>query len=646
LRKQLRLSAIISAAIVLLSAIMPRKSDADDTFVYAVQISAIAQRSPPTITLRWQPDPYGANSYTIYRKTRDATQWGSPIPLSRSTTTYVDTTVVAGSAYEYQIIKEGVLGYTGTGYIYAGLESALTENRGKLILIIENTYVSLLSNELARLETDLVGDGWQVIRHDVSSTDAPANIRNQIAADYNSDPGNVQAVFLFGHVPVYRSGNLDYDGHGARPMPADAYYGDVDGNWQSAPSFIPSNVELMVGRVDFANMPGNNAPAPWPSEPELLRNYLNKDHAWRHRLMTAPRRALMGNRAGDFAGEAFAASGYRGFEPFVGPNNIVEANVADNAPASERWISQLGASRFLWAYGCGGGDFTSISQLGTHGIYNDVWSTDIMAQNASAAFVMLYGSHFGEWDAQDDFMRTFLATPSLGLAACLSGRPHWFPHHFGLGEPIGFTARVTINNSTLYQTQTNAFTRGVHIALMGDPTLRMDAVAPPSNLQTSRDSGGVNLTWTASSDSVLGYHIYRSATAQGPFVRLNSAIAAGTTFNDASPGVTNAYMVRAVKLQTTPSGTYYNASQGIFASYSGATSTAPISVSIRRSGGNLTLTWTSQRDVVYRVLAKDSYSQSEWLDVSGPMAAAGLSTSWVTSDPTKRTQRFYKIASP
>ena len=53
-------------------------------------------------------------------------------------------------------------------------------------------------------------------------------------------------------------------------------------------------------------------------------------------------------------------------------------------------------------YGCGGGDYTSISQLGTHGLYNDVWSTDIVGQDAGAVFVMLYGSHFGEWDATDD----------------------------------------------------------------------------------------------------------------------------------------------------------------------------------------------------------------------------------------------------
>jgi hypothetical protein len=620
-------------------------ANGDDTFVYAVQVSATAQTSPPSIVLRWQLDPYGANSYTIYRKTRDALQWGNGTQLPGSATTYTDTAVAVGSAYEYQIIKNATPGYTGSGYIYAGLAAALTENRGKLILIVASTHAATLSNELAQLEADLAGDGWQVIRHDVSASDAPANVRSQIAADYYSDPANVRALFLFGHVPVFHSGNLDYDGHGARLMPADAYYADVDGNWEGAPSFLPSDVELMVGRVDLANMPGNNAPTPWPSEPELLRNYLNKDHAWRHRVISAPRRALMGNRVGDFGGEAFAASGYRIFEPITGPNTVVEANVQDNASASERWVSQLAIGRYLWAYGCGGGDYVSISQLGTHGLYNDAWSTDIVAQDASAAFVILYGSHFGEWDATDDFMRSFLITRSLGLVSFLSGRPHWFAHHAGLGEPIGFTTRVTMNNSTLYQTQTNAFARGVHLALMGDPTLRVDIVGPPSNLQASR-SGGVNLAWTASADSVLGYNVYRSTNPKGPFARLNANPVSGTTFTDSNPGATNVYMVRAVKLQVTPSGSYYNASQGIFATSTGSAATAPISVTIRRSGGNVVLTWTSQAGVVYRVLAKDNYGQPDWSDVSGTLTANGATMTWSAADPTKRSQRFYKISSP
>src|SRR5438552_6003944 len=84
---------------------------ADNTFVYAVQISATVQSSPPQILLQWLPDPYGANSYTVYRKSKSAVSWGSGVALSGSASNYTDAGVVAGSAYEYQVIKAATLGY-------------------------------------------------------------------------------------------------------------------------------------------------------------------------------------------------------------------------------------------------------------------------------------------------------------------------------------------------------------------------------------------------------------------------------------------------------------------------------------------------------------------------------------------------------
>ena len=267
----------------------------DQTWLYAVRATATVQTSPPQITLTWENDPYGVTSFSVYRKSKTATSWGNPIAvLSGTTLTYTDSNVSVGGAYEYQIIKdvmasEGFLGYQ---YIYAGINAPLIEGRGKLLLIVATNSTVGLDYELGRLQTDLVGDGWQVVRHDVSSNDTPASVKSLIVNDYNTDPANVNTVFLFGHVPILESGDLNYDGHEARPMPADSYYGDIDGDWSSSPGYLPSDVELMVGRVDLFNMPGNGAIVPWSSETELLRNYLNKDHNWRNKLISVPSRAL------------------------------------------------------------------------------------------------------------------------------------------------------------------------------------------------------------------------------------------------------------------------------------------------------------------------------------------------------------------
>ena len=621
----------------------------DSTFLYAVQISATVQVSPSSITLNWESDLYTVDSLTLYRKSKDATSWGSGTALSPFATSFTDTSVNAGSAYEYQIIKQahGTVAYTAYGYIYAGINAPLIESRGKLVLIVANESAVGLDNELAQLQSDLTGDGWQVIRHDVSVNDTPASVRSLIISDYNSDPININAVFLFGHVPTLQSGTLSYDGHLARPMPADSYYADVDGDWNDSPDFLPSDVELMIGRVDLFNMPGVGASSPWPSETELLRNYLNKDHNWRHNLIPVQRRALMGNLRGDENGEATAASGYRNFEPMVGPGNTIEANVeTTNAPPEQRWASMLGSGTYLWAYGCGAGQPAACSGLGTNGgSFFEVRSTDIVGLDAHAVFVMMFGSWFGEWDYQDDLLRSVLATPTMGLTACLAGRPHWFLHHMALGEPIGYSTRLTMNNSTLYQNEVNALPRAIYVALMGDPTLRLDPVSPPGSLLAATNGVGVSLSWTPSSDSVAGYHVYRAISPSGPFTRVTGSLVTGTSYTDPNPPpATCAYMVRAVKLQTGFSGSYFNPSQGTFASIIVGNAGPAIILSANRMGSSLVLTWNSQPGVPYHVQFRNSLTNA-WSNLAGPITPSGTNATWTDSNPAA-PQRFYRITSP
>jgi hypothetical protein len=93
--------------------------------MYAVQVSATVQTSPARITLSWPQDQNGANSYTVYRKAKDDTSWGSGTTLSGSTLSYTDNNVSVGSAYEYRVVKAATLGYyTGYGYIYEDIHNA------------------------------------------------------------------------------------------------------------------------------------------------------------------------------------------------------------------------------------------------------------------------------------------------------------------------------------------------------------------------------------------------------------------------------------------------------------------------------------------------------------------------------------------
>lgn len=528
----------------------------------SVELSAVVQATPPQIGLNWVASTT-TTEYIVYRKLKTGTTWDAPIAtLTGTETQYIDSTVAVGVSYEYKVSRTGT-NYSGYGYINAGIEIPVTEERGILILVVDSTFIDPLSNEIKRLKDDLEGDGWKVIRYDVSRTAAVTAVKALIVDRYNMDPANTKAVFLIGHVPVPYSGNINPDGHpdhkGA--WPADVYYADMNGNWTDATvnntaasdprnhnipgdgkfdqSIIPGDVELQIGRVDFANMPAFTS-----SEQQLLKNYLDKDHAYRNKVFTAVHRGVIDDNFGYFSGEAFAASGWKNMGPLVGPGNVIAAD----------YFTTMTGNSYLWSYGCGGGSYTGASGIGS--------TTDFANSDLQGVFTMLFGSYFGDWDTQDNFLRAPLAQGKT-LTNVWSGRPHWQFHHMALGENIGYDVRVSQNNSSLYFA--NYAACFVHIALMGDPTLRNDIVAPVSGVVATTFGINCNITWTASIDTVPGYNIYMKNDTMTDYIRLNQNPITGTSYTDSCllyPGVYT-YMVRALILQSSPSGTYYNLSQGV-----------------------------------------------------------------------------------
>jgi len=546
---------------------LPFLSIAQPSSAYAVQVSASVSNNPPSIKLEW-PFDVSANNYNVYRKTKESGFWGLPDTILPGTATfYMDDSVKVGEAYEYKIWKSAS-GYNGYGYIYAGIEAPAYEDRGKVILVIDSTYAIPLAAEITRLEEDLHGDGWHVIKLYVLRNDSVHVVKARILDAFKTDSINVKAVFLLGHVPVPYSGNIAPDGHVPDHLgawPADVYYGDIDGIWtdvsvnntaatrpqnRNVPfdgkfdqSLIASNIELQVGRVDMYDMP-----AFAESDTELLRQYLDKDHDFRHQLITAEHRALIDDNFFGFFGEAFASSGWRNFATMFGSTNV--SSTLDYFPT-------LDSASYLWSYGCGGGSYTSASGIGN--------TAQFASTPVKSVFTVLFGSYFGDWDTQNNFLRAPLASKTHCLTNFWAGRPHWAFHHMALGENIGYSTRLTQNNSFLYTA--NFGGRSIHVALMGDPTLKMHIVGPPAMLNTDsiNSTPHVKLTWNASQDSVLGYYIYRESDTAGPFTRISAEIVMDTSFIDSMPlNGMNRYMVRAIKLELSGSGTYYNLSQGIF----------------------------------------------------------------------------------
>ncbi|MCC6578534.1 MAG: thrombospondin type 3 repeat-containing protein, partial [Flavobacteriales bacterium] len=576
---------ILAAAAALLIAVSAHAQTASQTS--AVQLQAAVQTAPPRITLSW-PAFTNTTGITIYRKAKGATGWGSAIATpAASSTSYQDNTVAVGTYYEYRVVRTANAG-TGQGYIAAGIEVPATEYRGKLILLVDNTYSAALSTELATLEQDLKADGWTVLRTDVSRSATPASIRGIIQTAYNADPAQVKAVYIFGHVAVPYSGNIAPDGHNEHQgaWPADTYYADVNGTWtdnsvnivtsqrvenRNTPgdgkfdqSDLPSPAELQVGRVDLYDLPAFSLP-----ETELMRVYLNKAHDFKVKAFTPQVRGMVFDNF-QYTGYPLAAGGIRTIAPLVGTANVSFPN-QNGSP----FYTLVNNQSYLWTYSCGGGLQQTVNGVLTYNGANNVGTTqNLAASQLGGVFNLSFGSYFGDWDNKNNFLRAFLASGNA-LSNCWSAIPHFVFHHMGMGDNIGYSALATMNNTTsLYAPMHGGWQGSIgksHVALMGDPSLRMSMVAPPTNLQVTNVGGNASFAWTASGEAVAGYYIYTFDPGTGAVSRVVPTMVTGTSY--LSPSVPfiagREYMVRAVKLHTSTSGSYHNLSLGAIATASG-----------------------------------------------------------------------------
>ena len=443
-----------------------------------------------------------------------------------------------------------------------------------------------------------------MIRHDVPRDDGnytnrfqAASIKSVITNDYYADPANVKGLILFGHVPVPYSGWQNPDGHFYRAFPTDGYYDDMTGTWTDSTvnqpigtvtmgtaydqqrganvpgdgkfdqNTFPAKLALMFGRIDTCNEPAftsNSVPIWSATEVDMLRRYLNKDHAWRNGLLPVQRTGLL-QESRDWN---------------WGPWNSSKVLLGLAGSISGAWFPTLYNSSQMYAYN---GNTGSADGVGNN------YTTNVAAGNILSVFMFEGGSFSADWEYQNSYMRSFVCAAGYSLCGAWSEFPGLYIHHMGVGVPIGYSMRVMQNaTSADYQ---EVWGSGTFYALQGDPTLRFRPVAPPAAFAAARSGSTANLSWNASPDgSVLGYHVYRADSIDSPFTRLNADPVAGTAYADSGvPGSDVVYMLRAVKLES-HTGTYTNASQGIFVSLkaSGAANHSPVA-------GNQTLSvyeWT------------------------------------------------------
>ena len=492
-------------------------------------------------------------------------------------------------------------------------------------------------------------------------------ILTQIKSIYNANSGQVMRVILLGKVPLCRSGAGDIpdpDGHNANNAcyGADAYYASMTGTWTDSGSnygslgrdnITTSSTNLNLpgdGKFDqyYLSQTGGQADLGWgridlsnniASQYQAIHSYLGKVHSYK----TASASLQPGRRV------AFRSSAYTGVcESFLTFALGITGNPAniDFIPDTNPPLPVLTASFDE--------DAGYTAEGNPYLFYLKGSTLPANGAGGEASFWTGEQSHWGFWyflttTSGENSMQQRLAESSYGLCWTWSTQGlRYFYHRMGMGLDTGDMMRVSINNTdplngvyawvdTPNYTNWNGVgynetscSGGLFMNLMGDPTLRLFMFAPPTNLSVVGTSGQPVLSWTASTDpNVIGYHVYRtslvSGALSGPATRLTSIPVTGTTYTDsdptAGPGTGQwSYAVRAVRLETTGSGTFYNASLGAVQAVDMTNPPAPLQIT---TGGTLpAANWNTP--YLQTLTAQGGTPPYSWTMLSGGTLLPGL----------------------
>ena len=522
-----------------------------------VKMNAIPDDQSINITIHWEDDPE-ENIYSLFKKTREDTIWGSPIYVAvDQDTSFVDTDVEEGKLYEYRMLKEtgDSLGYA---YLFSGINYFPPQRKGDILILIDSVAAIMVDVKLNEYLDILISEGWIPWVERVS-VDASVQEIKSLILQYHSTADSLNTVLLMGNIAVPHSGDISPDGHSDHRggWPADCYYGDVDGVWtdqtvnnissnyprlHNVPGdgnfdqdFIPGDIELMVGRLDFSELPVYSL-----DEYELLERYLQKNIDFRTGVYQPQRRALFNNI--NAWKEGLGQNGIRNFVPLVSNDNL-------------RYHDHFDAfnNSYLWSYTACSGSMINSNGIGSISTFAD--------NNFQATFTGFFGSYFGDYDFENNYLRTILASGKV-LSTAWIGVPNWYFHPMGMGMDLGFCTQLTQNNVDLYYG--GFFPQSITINLLGDPTLKAFIVRPPQNLVGIQNEEHIELTWSPSQDSIQGYQVYKKMEGMDYFEVINTMPISDTNFVDSCVvgEVAIQYLVKAVKQEITPSGSFINHSNG------------------------------------------------------------------------------------
>ena len=567
---------------------------------YPADVRVKFTNSPPQISISWRGP---TNCWVqLLRRPHAAGVW-KPLTLYKGTN-FVDSNIKIGVTYDYSIQffvpSEGQYDYPGSEsyQVVAGVDLPPVLDRGKCILLVDKTLTNnaTLGNWLGVLQTNLVADGWSVVRFnvdrhdDVTWSNNPPNIKaikQVVVQEYDQDPERTKAVFIIGHVAIPYSGSGEYDGHNGNDglydhrgaWVADSFYGDVQsqlwtdtdasvtitgsgpkvgqqapGDGKFDPDLLPSPLEMMVGRVDFANMPAFQSAPQNVSEVNLLIRYLAKDATY---------------RVGTNPVSSSTIWGYYDYGAGFGPGATIlsEQLIPTFGPSiANSYFGDMLRTNSRIRIGILAGSGNPGSIWGSRANPNENYqTTEIAALSLAprADFAFFLGSYFSDWNFTTNNWCLANLTDSNNTVAVLGASP--VPPKFQSlagNKPIGYATYWT---SGALRLPIGVAFEYAHVTCLGDPTLRIIWPASPTGFTATRSGSNVLLSWSTIPTGMLGAVVEVSAPSDnGSWRLLTWPPATGTSLSYSSPGGANEqFRLRLAHNITAGTTSLTNLSQGI-----------------------------------------------------------------------------------
>lgn len=445
------------------------------------------------------------------------------------------------------------------GVLWVANEYHLPTNKGTVFIAVAEYLFDDLAQELEALKSDLAQLGYQVVMQSIDPNLSDAAVKN-IIDPVLSAASAPHTLFLLGNIPVPYAGDIFPDTHSENhkgAWSADGFYGvpnsfwtdetvnetsaffdrnkniPGDGKWDQ--STFPSTVNYRIGRVDMSRLT-----AFAQDEIALTKAYLNKSSKWRNGEMATNYTAIIDDNFMHQFG-APAANGYRNLWNMLGQSAVEEKDFNET----------LNASAHLWAYSCGSG---------THMSSEGVSSTAEIAEDSlQAIFLMSFGSQFGDWDNENNYLRAPLASGTV-LTNTWVGNPHQDFREMSVGFPIGMGMQRNMNTPAPLHEKGPVM---VHLGLLGDPTITQYPIAAAKDLLATQIAEEVSLSWTEPSlvAGTAAYKIFRRASIAEDYQLLTPSAITGNTFIDTAPLIgNNDYAVVTEARIVNNSGSFYKQS--------------------------------------------------------------------------------------